>query len=157
VPRGDSQNQGYGRRPQEGAIRLWDAVQNQPVVEKPGGLGALQHLVFVAPTLCYGHHFVRQFPLAPSGKSVVHLSSAPLVRKEPSMPVSIDQPSELVEISKLNGDFKKNYGILIGAYLYLRSVSAARGRSFFWTGLISMVWSVALAWSAKHALAWLHG
>jgi hypothetical protein len=38
------------------------------------------------------------------------------------------QYSELVEISKLNGDFKKNYGKLIGAYLYLRSVSAARGR-----------------------------
>ena len=39
--------------------------------------------------------------------------------------------SELVEISKLNGDFKKNYGKLIGAYLYLHSISAARGRSLF--------------------------
>jgi hypothetical protein len=67
-----------------------------------------------------------------------------------------DPSSELVEISKLNGDFKRNYGKLIGAYLYLRSVSAVRGRSFFWTGLISIVWSVALAWSAKHGLAWLH-
>jgi hypothetical protein len=64
--------------------------------------------------------------------------------------------SELVEISKLNGDFKKNYGMLIGAYLYLRSISAARGRSFFWTGLISIAWSVALAWSGKHGLACLH-
>jgi hypothetical protein len=36
-----------------------------------------------------------------------------------------DPSSELVEISKLNGDFKRNYGKLIGAYLYLRSVSAA--------------------------------
>ena len=34
------------------------------------------------------------------------------------------------------GDFKKNYGKLIGAYLYLRSISAARGRSPVWTGLI---------------------
>ena len=42
-----------------------------------------------------------------------------------------DQSSELVEISKLNGDFKKNYGKLIGGYLYLRSVSAARGRPYF--------------------------
>jgi hypothetical protein len=65
------------------------------------------------------------------------------------MPVSIGQPSELVEISKLNGDFKKNYGTLVGAYLYLRSISALRGRSFFWTGLVSMVWSVALAWTTK--------
>jgi hypothetical protein len=67
-----------------------------------------------------------------------------------------DPSSELVEISKLNGDFKRNYGKLIGAYLYLRSVNAVRGRSFFWTGLISIVWSIALAWSAKHGLAWLH-
>jgi hypothetical protein len=37
-----------------------------------------------------------------------------------------DPSSELVEISKLNGDLKRNYGRLIGAYLYLRSVSAAR-------------------------------
>jgi hypothetical protein len=68
------------------------------------------------------------------------------------MPTSIDRRSELVEISKLNGEFKKNYGILIGAYLYLRSISAAHGRSFFWTGLISMIWSVALAWLGRHAL-----
>ncbi|WP_108513330.1 hypothetical protein [Bradyrhizobium algeriense] len=43
-----------------------------------------------------------------------------------------DQSSELVEISKLNGDFRKNYGKLVGAYLYLRSISAARGRSILW-------------------------
>ena len=65
--------------------------------------------------------------------------------------------SELVEISKLNGDFKKNYGKLIGAYLYLRSISAARGRSYFWSGLIFAVVSTALAWLARHGLAWLHG
>ena len=63
--------------------------------------------------------------------------------------------SELIEISKLNGDFKKNYGLLIGAYLYLRSISAARGRSIFWVGLISIAWSAALAWLGKHGLACL--
>jgi hypothetical protein len=67
-----------------------------------------------------------------------------------------DRSSELVEISKLNGDFKKNYGKLIGAYLYLPSLSAARGRSLFWSGLISVVCSVALAWLARHGLAWLN-
>ncbi len=67
------------------------------------------------------------------------------------------QLSELVEISKLNRDFKKNYGNLIGAYLYLRSISAARGRSFFWIGLISMAWSAALAWLGKYVWAWLQG
>jgi hypothetical protein len=60
------------------------------------------------------------------------------------------QFSALVEISKLNGDFKRNYGRFIGAYLYLRSISAARRRPFSWASLISIVWSAALAWSAKH-------
>ncbi|MBR1192688.1 hypothetical protein [Bradyrhizobium sp. AUGA SZCCT0160] len=67
----------------------------------------------------------------------------------------LDRSSELVEISKLNGSFKRNYGTLIGAYLYLRSVNAARGQSFFWTGLASVAFSVALAYLAKHGLAWL--
>jgi hypothetical protein len=64
--------------------------------------------------------------------------------------------SALVEISKLNGDFKKNYGRLIGAYLYLRSISAARGRSCLWTGVILTALSAVLAWLARHGLAWLH-
>ena len=64
--------------------------------------------------------------------------------------------SELVEILKLNGDFKRNYGKLIGAYLFLRSIDAARGRSLFWTGLVSIVGSVALAWLGKHGISWLH-
>jgi hypothetical protein len=58
--------------------------------------------------------------------------------------------SELVEISKLNGDFRRNYGKLVGAYLYLRSVSAARGRPWFWTALISFACSAALAYLARH-------
>ena len=61
-----------------------------------------------------------------------------------------DQPSELVAISKLNGDFRRNYGRLLGAFLYLRAVSAARGRSWFWASLVSFVCSVVLAWLARH-------
>jgi hypothetical protein len=61
-----------------------------------------------------------------------------------------DQWSELVEISKLNGDFKRNYGKVLGAILYLRSVSAAPGRSWFWAGMVSFACSVALAWMARH-------
>jgi hypothetical protein len=64
-----------------------------------------------------------------------------------------DQSSELVEISKLNGDFRRNYGKLLGAYLYLQSLSAARGRSWFWAGLVSFVCSVALAWLARRGWA----
>jgi hypothetical protein len=67
------------------------------------------------------------------------------------------ESSELVEISKLNGDFRKNYGLLLGAYLYLRSIGAARGRALFWTGFISIACSAALAWLERHGLAWLHG
>jgi len=61
-----------------------------------------------------------------------------------------DQYSELVEISKLNGDFRRNYGKLLGAILYLRSISAARGRSWFWAGLVSFACSGVLAWLARH-------
>ena len=65
------------------------------------------------------------------------------------------QSSELVEISKLNGDFKKNYGKLIGAFLYLRSISAARGRSLFGTALVWTACSAALAWLSRQGLIWL--
>ena len=66
-----------------------------------------------------------------------------------------NQPSELVEISKLNGDFKKNYGKLIGAYLYLRSVSAARGRAYLWYGLLFTVFSTLATWLERHGVSWL--
>ena len=68
------------------------------------------------------------------------------------MPV---QSSELVEISKLNGDFRKNYGKFIGAYLYLRSVSAARGRPWFWAAFGCAIVSVGIAWLKQRGLAWL--
>lgn len=63
-----------------------------------------------------------------------------------------DSPSVLVQISKLNGDFKRNYGKLIGGYLYLRSISAARGRSYFWSGFLLAALST-LPLMSK--LAWL--
>jgi hypothetical protein len=64
-----------------------------------------------------------------------------------------DQSSELVEISKLNGDFRRNYGKLIGAFLYLRSISAARGRSIIWTSTISIALSAALAWLTRRVFS----
>ena len=57
--------------------------------------------------------------------------------------------SELVEIAKRNGDFRKHYGRIIGAYLYLRTVSAVRGRSMFWGGLIVTSIAGVLAWIEK--------
>jgi hypothetical protein len=59
------------------------------------------------------------------------------------------QLSDLVEIARRNGDFKKNYGTLIGAFLYLRSLNAARGRPFYWLGAICALLSAALPWLAK--------
>jgi hypothetical protein len=64
--------------------------------------------------------------------------------------------SELVEISKLNGSFSKNYGRFLGAYRYLCSIKAAGGRSFFWAGILSIAYSTALAWLTKCVFAWLH-
>ncbi|MET4117776.1 hypothetical protein ABIB90_006502 [Bradyrhizobium sp. JR4.1] len=43
----------------------------------------------------------------------------------------VEPSSELSKIARLNGDFRKNYGTFLGAFLYLRSISAARGRSWF--------------------------
>jgi hypothetical protein len=86
--------------------------------------------------------------LVPSGKSVVY--EVPAVCQEAFC--MSHTSSELVEISKLNGDFRKNYGKLLGANLYLRSISAARRQSFFW---ISLLFSGALAWLGRHGLSWL--
>ena len=47
--------------------------------------------------------------------------------------------SDLVEIAKRNGDFRKNYGVLVGAILYLRSINAARPRLFWWQNAEAMV------------------
>ncbi len=64
--------------------------------------------------------------------------------------------SDLVAIARLNGDFQKNYGRLIGAVLYLRSISAAQGRPVFWTGLLFAALSVAMVWVEGYATTWLH-
>lgn len=63
-----------------------------------------------------------------------------------------DRSSELVEISKLNGDFRRNYGKLLGAFLYLRSISATRGRSIFGTGVLIAIGAVLLK---QHGFPWL--
>ena len=48
-----------------------------------------------------------------------------------------------------NGDFRQNYGKSIGADLYLRSISAVRGRSFLWSGLVLAALSASVAWLGK--------
>ncbi|MGY3036171.1 hypothetical protein ACVIIV_005341 [Bradyrhizobium sp. USDA 4354] len=66
----------------------------------------------------------------------------------------IEASSELSKIARLNGDFRRNYGKLLGAFLYLRSISAARGRSWILAAVFSLLCSSALAWLGK-ALSWL--
>jgi hypothetical protein len=68
----------------------------------------------------------------------------------------VEVSSNLFKIAKLNGDFRRNYGTLLGAFLYLRSISAVRGRFSLWP-LISVACSAALAWLTKYGLNWLHG
>ena len=58
--------------------------------------------------------------------------------------------SELVEISKLNGSFKRNYGTIIGAYLYLRAIGATRARISLWGGFWFAIFSFGAAWLEKH-------
>lgn len=59
------------------------------------------------------------------------------------------QASELSKIAKLNGDFRRNYGVVIGAFLYLRSINAARHASH-WGGLIVAFATAILTWVAKY-------
>jgi hypothetical protein len=71
------------------------------------------------------------------------------------MPERGQQQSDLVEIARRNGDFKRNYGTVIGAFLYLRSLNAARDRSFTWTSLILGLLAAALPWASKLEWKWL--
>jgi hypothetical protein len=60
--------------------------------------------------------------------------------------------SEVSKIARLNGEFRRNYGPLLGAFLYLRSISAARGRSWLCGGLFSLACSGVLGWLGRHGL-----
>lgn len=62
--------------------------------------------------------------------------------------------SDLVEIARRNGDFRKNYGTVVGAFLYLRSISAARGRSWTLPGVVLGLIAAALPWLTKLGWRW---
>ena len=67
------------------------------------------------------------------------------------------QNTDLIEIARRNGDFKRNYGTLIGAFLYLRSLSAAaaRGRSWLWIGpCLAAALSAAVSLLPRLGLRW---
>ncbi|MEH2570231.1 hypothetical protein [Bradyrhizobium sp. AZCC 2289] len=68
--------------------------------------------------------------------------------------MSDEEYSDLVEIAKRNGEFRKNYGPVIGAFLYLRSINAARPRSFWWSGLLVTLATGAVALLQKYGLPW---
>jgi hypothetical protein len=49
-----------------------------------------------------------------------------------------EKVSDLVLITRQNGEFRRNYGPWLGAFLYLRSMNAARPRSVLWSGLFAL-------------------
>ncbi len=65
-----------------------------------------------------------------------------------------DPASDLVQISKMNGDFRRNYGPFLGAYLYLRSIEAVRQRPFRRIGMFSLIGTAVAALFARHACPW---
>ncbi|WP_342722672.1 hypothetical protein AAFG07_25960 [Bradyrhizobium sp. B097] len=54
--------------------------------------------------------------------------------------------SDLVEIARRSGEFRKHYGVVLGAFLYLSSISAARPRSIWWSGVLSALIGAAAIW-----------
>jgi hypothetical protein len=62
--------------------------------------------------------------------------------------------SDLVHISQLNGDFRRNYGLLLGAYLYLRSIDAVHQRPFRSIGVVSLIASAVATAVARYGHAW---
>ena len=54
--------------------------------------------------------------------------------------------SDLVEIARRSGEFRKHYGVVLGAFLYLSSISAARPRSIWWSGVLTALIGAAVIW-----------
>lgn len=57
-----------------------------------------------------------------------------------------DRNSDLVEIAKRNGDFSKNYGVFVGACLYMFSVKATRRGFSWWKALIAAGIAATACW-----------
>lgn len=114
----------------------------------------------IAPAAVERHSPSQKFrypeiSLAPSGKTVVHKALALTVRGPALMADESDVSSELSKIARLNGDFRRNYGTLLGAFLYLRSISAVRSRSWIWGGFLVAGFAAGLTWLQKQILLWL--
>ncbi|WP_139861555.1 hypothetical protein [Bradyrhizobium ivorense] len=62
--------------------------------------------------------------------------------------------SDIVEIARRSGDFRKHYGVVLGAVLYLSSISAARPRSIWWSGIVTALIGAFVVWFKSR---WLGG
>jgi hypothetical protein len=62
--------------------------------------------------------------------------------------------SELIAIARLNGEFKRHYGRLIGAVLYLTSINAARRRPLLWPAVWGALLSAGVAWIKQRGASW---
>ena len=60
------------------------------------------------------------------------------------LPKERREASDVVEIAKCNAEFRK-WGKFVGAFLYLRSLNAARPRSVWWRGLFGIA-TIAGGW-----------
>jgi hypothetical protein len=59
--------------------------------------------------------------------------------------------SELLEVLKRSGNFRKDWGLLFGAFFFHRAINAAAGRRpFLWTWLAGGGIAAATAWLQSH-------
>src|SRR5579872_2563280 len=58
--------------------------------------------------------------------------------------------SDFLELIRRNGDFRRNYGLLIGACLYVLSLRAVSGRSIPWVSAPLAVFAAGLGWLARY-------
>lgn len=58
--------------------------------------------------------------------------------------------SDFFDLLKHNGDFRKHYGLIIGAYLYALSLRTICGRPFPWLSTFLAVFAASVGWLAMH-------
>jgi hypothetical protein len=71
----------------------------------------------------------------------------------PEKEAAVSDNSDLVEIAKRNGDFRRNYGPWLGAILYTVSVRTAGRQSFPWKSLLSIA---VIGLGVLSRIAWPH-
>ncbi len=58
--------------------------------------------------------------------------------------------SDFLELIRRNGDFRKHYGLIVGACLYALSLRAVVDRSFPWASALLAVVIAGVSWFKRH-------